>query len=787
MSSPRFLVVLFIALTGLILQTSHVMAQQAVFGSVRDAKTGESLPHATIQIELSAQHAVTNPDGQFRISVLRFPATLLVRHIGYKTARILVEQRINESIHVQLEPVVTELGELVVSGEDPAVAIMREVIARKKQWRDSVRTTYAEVYTRFWLFRQFDPILMEESIRSSHWRADGGSREIIRARRTRPPRSKRFRFAGATYVPNFYDDTVFLYGSTYYTPTHPDAFDYYKFRLGEKRMMDDVIIWDIYFTPKSSTRPSFSGHVAVMDSIFAILEMDLRPQPGILVSPPMKYHDVQYEQRFGSLRGGVMMPLNLTARGALEFGRLGASFPQARYEQYSNVTNYALDAPLPDSMYSDQRTQRQHPLVDGSDFLFSRNPTITPMTPHELESLKGINPRMTVNRAFRPSGMLAGFAALDVTQEDEDEAEEGSSPIVMQIVDHAWLWYNRVDGWNVGLQNRQEIGTGSFVTTKLAYTSDRHEFAGVLGVEHPFKMGRSTISVSGQVSDETRPTFDQDLYGRFLPGMITYAGYRDYYDYYRRRAARLGASYSRVLRGGSARFEISLAGNHEQHQSQQNNSNFEGWLFDVIQRPNPRIDDGDLTSFDAGIFVGTDRTNVFFRVEYADPSLPGNDFDFTTLRGQATAHLNTFFKDRERPNVLRLSVQAGAASGSVPQQRKGSIQGSTGPIALPGSFRTLSNRAMTGDEYYAVFVEHDFTTAVAEGLHLWRLADSGMELVLFAGAGKISSGSLVYEPLGWVYEIGAGLSHLFRLPLRLDLSWRPDQKSYSFRLGKADF
>ncbi|MDZ7772966.1 MAG: hypothetical protein U5K31_09540 [Balneolaceae bacterium] len=54
----------------------------------------------------------------------------------------------------RLKRSVRELGRLVVTGEDPAVRIMREVIRRKQIWRANLENYQAEAYTRQVLSRR---------------------------------------------------------------------------------------------------------------------------------------------------------------------------------------------------------------------------------------------------------------------------------------------------------------------------------------------------------------------------------------------------------------------------------------------------------------------------------------------------------------------------------------------------------------------------------------------------------------------------------------------------------
>ncbi|MEM8560303.1 MAG: carboxypeptidase-like regulatory domain-containing protein, partial [Bacteroidota bacterium] len=105
-------------------------AGATVSGRITDADTGGPVPAATVQIEGTLRGTIANPDGRYALTL---PAdtdrvTLVIRTLGYVTARETVEpggQPLTLDIVLQLD--VQTLGEVVVSGEDPALALMRRV------------------------------------------------------------------------------------------------------------------------------------------------------------------------------------------------------------------------------------------------------------------------------------------------------------------------------------------------------------------------------------------------------------------------------------------------------------------------------------------------------------------------------------------------------------------------------------------------------------------------------------------------------------------------------------
>ena len=62
----------------------------------------------------------------------------------------------------------------MVTGEDPARNIMRKVIERKQQWRDSLRTYRAEAYNRFTLANDTGIVSINEVLTDVYWDREKG-------------------------------------------------------------------------------------------------------------------------------------------------------------------------------------------------------------------------------------------------------------------------------------------------------------------------------------------------------------------------------------------------------------------------------------------------------------------------------------------------------------------------------------------------------------------------------------------------------------------------------------
>lgn len=759
------------------------MAQVRVTGTVVDASTGSSLPAATVGIAGTERGVITNREGAFYLLAPDVPFTLEVRFIGYQTERLEVTALPGGPIRVALRPISIFLDELVVSGENPADRIMRQVIEAKQGWRKNVSSAYADTYTRFMLYRELDLVQMSESVRASWWTRDAGSRELVRALRKQPTGSGTFTFAEPHVVVNFYDDEIELLGTTYAGPTHPDALELYSFLLGGTRQIDGQRVYDIYFSPQSPTKPAFSGHVAVLDSAFVLLEVNVRPMPQTMVTPPIQRHDLYFEQRFRAVRDTVWMPLDMYVAGVVEFGRVGAAYPPARYEQFSSQSLHVVNPPVPDSFRVDGPAVRFDPQATRNTHLFLRNPSLVPMTPREMEDMAAVDPSMTLERAFRPKGLLTGYTAVNVTKEAEEaeEVADSQQSLVERISRGDWFWYNRVDGWHPG------VGWGSGPTPGLQYQASvgystlRRRMSYNTELDIPWGGRRLGGHVGGGFLDATAVVAREDDLGRFIPGMATYLGYEDRYDYYHRRGAFAQGSVrplqGPVLFSARMRWEV--------HASLRKLSKYEGWLFTREQPPNPSVNDGHLRSMEFGVSFGRSPDRALdLSVEHSPGEVLASDYTFTRYEGRATVAFETFFRNRARPNRMRITALGGTRLGVLPIQRQFTLGGSAGPFSDYTGFRTLGNGRFVSTELLGVFWYHDFTTALFEKAGLWWLAQSGMGLHVFGGHAFTTKEAFTETDRGRYHELGAGLSYPFGLPFRVDVATGTDKSGFSVRIGR---
>lgn len=115
----------------LLLLSLNALGQTAITGVVRDSKTNEPLPFATIKPNNSNAIAA-DVDGKFIIASGSGVSQITVSYTGYRTATVNISSGQRHYI-IKLTSQMQEISSVVIESENPANAIIREAVRRKPQ------------------------------------------------------------------------------------------------------------------------------------------------------------------------------------------------------------------------------------------------------------------------------------------------------------------------------------------------------------------------------------------------------------------------------------------------------------------------------------------------------------------------------------------------------------------------------------------------------------------------------------------------------------------------------
>jgi hypothetical protein len=773
-----------------------VFAQQGtsnIQGMVLDAETGESLPSTHVVIESTYKGTITNADGRFSLKIDSFPVTLSFRFIGYQSNSITLESAPTEPLRIKLQPLSVELDEVVVTGEDPAVSIMKEVIKRKQQWRAQLDTYTAQAYTRMVLSSDTSIASISESITTAYWDKEKGHREVVKAKKQTANMAGQQSFAGVNNVPNFYDDIIEVAGFEVIGPTHPDMLKFYEVELVDHKYVGEELVFEIELIPGRKLQPLFVGSIHVLDDVYAMIDVDLKPNEVISFPKPVQDISLAYQQQFSDFGGEFWLPVDMRIDGSVKVGMPGLHFPRISFRQVSTVEEYEVNIALPDSLYESGSTMVEDSSITEiqQDSLWERTIQRVPLTQEEEVAYQSIDSASTMEKAFKPTGALARFvdtdeenSGADTTDSMLDKITRGMKPV---------LGYNRVEEGLLGLGVEREVIDGLDINARGAYSTGLDKWSYGLGIGYQQEM-------ESGLDWELKLNYyeEQDHFGKLtmypteLTSLQPLLGYPDYFNYYRKEG--IASTFNLDL--PDSRLDLRASIQYEKQSSLSKQSDYDLLGRDFIQRANPSIQDGYYFRYVVGANWGT-MGNSFGVSSHREMQLNwsqvmpvfNSEHHSSRLDGRINWTLDTFYQRRLLPNQLDVTLSGGIhlLGDRIPQYYTG-VDGSLGILAPVGTMRSFLFQPAYGKDHLGLLLEHHFRSIPFEAIG-WRwAADQGWGLSLTGGVVKawdvIPSKDRHYDPEEWQTEAGVSWQGVFGL-FRVDLTRNFNQQAWYVTIGLA--
>lgn len=763
-------------------------AQVHIEGVVIDTSSNEALPGASIQLENTYSGTITNGSGNFSLLIPSLPAVLVVRFIGYQSARVEVPATHSGILRIKLAASTLSLPGITISGEDMGIQVMRKVIEEKVKWRKTLSTYSVKAYNRFRMENESGIVSIWESGTKAFWDINRGVREILLWQNQTQNMNMSDVLPAALFIMNLYDDDVEVAGHSLMGVTHPKALSFYDFKLESMTARDDREVYIISVAPKQKTSNGFVGRVSVLDGEFALLSAELRPGEAFLFPPPIQYVNVSYNQQFSNFGTDVWLPLDFKADMDVKVGIGGVLvFPEFKIRQLSSLTDFEINVPVPDSLYAKRRVVVKDSMAQKMDALQVERIGV-PLTEEEILAYRNIDSTMTIEKAFKPKGILARYVSTGSSNRGSRITISGGNPgsrgrLSYDVRPEAWL--NRVEGVHLAANTSISPSKRWEILGKVGYSTAQKEALWGIGAEL-----KNTVSVRFWYSDETLAQYRSDIRNPLSNSFTVLSGAVDYFDYYSKRGWTISAKANGPKR---RRISGTLLLGSESHESltQQSFKSFLGTKLET--RVNSPVAEGQLhfagiilegNFEDLPIPVGPQkRWKLSLERGLGGSALSGGHYN--RYEGLFLWRIPTFFKRRLLSNALEIRLLVGTINGSsIPTQKLGIVDGSSSFTSF-GSIKTLATAPYRGSSWGLVAWEHTFRTVPFE-LIGWDWAVKRHWSVIIHGAhGKTTlkrPKDGVVTSHGVHQEVGVSLSGLFTL-IRIDTAWRLDQKD--FRVGIA--
>jgi len=283
--------------------SSSVFAQVNITGKIKD-EHANSIPFATIYVKNTTIGTSANSEGEYTLQLKPGQYEVLYKAVGYRQESRRIDIKTSQVIDVSLKPESYLLKDVTITagGEDPAYAIMRKAIKKRKTYLDEVKAYTCEVYIKGlqklldapkrFLGRDMNELareigldsnrrgiiyLSESESKYSYQYPNDVHEEMISSKVS--GRNRAFSFNRATDMKvNFYENLEHwdeISNRPLVSPIAEDAMLYYNYKLLGESVENGETIYKIRIKPRREYDPCFEGTIYILKDSWRIYGLDL--------------------------------------------------------------------------------------------------------------------------------------------------------------------------------------------------------------------------------------------------------------------------------------------------------------------------------------------------------------------------------------------------------------------------------------------------------------------------------------------------------------------------------
>lgn len=263
-----------------------------VFKGRVTAGNGEPIPYATIYIHEISAGLTTDDNGYFHTAMKPGKYTCEVSSLGYTRQIVTVEMQSKDvEQDIVLAERVYELREVSITknSEDPAYAVMRQVIAYAPYYRTFVKRYTAGTYLKGTGKIKKIPAVMKisKSVREDAKKYVGRLFVLEEQRRVTFTAPNTWNNEVKAYTNSFPDElqvqletvNINLYQPTIFgkvSPLGPGAFSYYQFKLEGFYTEGEHLINKIRVIPRKGNPELMSGYLYIIENLWCLSAVDVK-------------------------------------------------------------------------------------------------------------------------------------------------------------------------------------------------------------------------------------------------------------------------------------------------------------------------------------------------------------------------------------------------------------------------------------------------------------------------------------------------------------------------------
>jgi len=781
-----------------------ITAQQfTIKGKVTDAVSQIPLSFANLRVANSTSGTASNVNGDFEIKLQPGKYLIIASFIGYNSDTIEVKlNNQNEFVNFKLKQTDITLDDIIVKpGENPALAIIRKAIEKRKIRNKKINCYEVESYTKGVIRTPEEISSQDRSINidlgtndslelkitgllenhaKTYFVQPDKRKDIIIARKQSanfPPGINTL--TGGRLIQNFYDEEINFFGSDIPGPLSDDALEYYYFRIDKVVAQNNKKIFQIHVETDDPVDPGFEGKLFITDSTFDLIKVDVMINRaantgGFLDTINVYQQFDEYDE--------IFMPVDY--RLFIKASYLGLI--NIGFELNTILFNYAINKELSDDVFS-KAIVTVLPEADKIDSTYWQRTQIIPNTFEEELAYKRIDSLEQVPKTFWDN---FSFLSNRISINDSISV---SAPLAM-------YHFSRVEG------NALDFGffINDFYNRRLnsslsfSYGFSDKKFKQDFSANYLLGKYR-TWKTNLKIFNKTKILFEEsDPYGELFSTLIAILSKDEFRDYYYSNGFELGVE-GEVL----PVLKLSLAFGNKTDKNAYNTSDFSIFNKDKSYRPNPAIYETKINSLRFGFNIdfrdyiedgyfrrrtSLGKSYILFSgsVTYSNSTLAESKLNFTNYEFITTAYLKTF-----KSAYLDARLFLRYNDGATPYQDLYSLPGNIDVVFKSPSFRTINPNEIIGDKVATLNLTHSFQDEIFKALNVPGFKNWEIMISLIFNAAIVDitqeSESILVNPVKLFkspfYEIGFSVGQAL-FPFDLEFMWKLNHKDgKNFRIG----
>ncbi len=367
----------------------------------------ETLPFATILVKGTTLGTNSNANGQYRLKLPAGDYEIIFQYIGFTKKIERVSLNSDKTLNVVLSSDGISLKEVeVTAGEDPAYAIIRQAIKKRKYYLNQLDVYTCKAYIKGLQKINKIPknlkgllkisggeisdtaemkgvVYLSESESKYHFRKPGDEKEIMYSSKVSGD-NKSFSFNQLSDMKiNFYNNLVELGNISdrpFTSPIHENALFFYKYYLLGTITSEGKTINKIKVVPKRQSDPCFAGIIYIQDSTWRITSADMI----LTKDAKIDFVDTLYiKQLHSSVMGdSIWMPITLNLSFDFKaFGFKGNGYFNA------NIKEYDLRPVYPKRFFKNELLKVEDDANKKDSIYWNANRAV-PLTPEEAKDYR---------------------------------------------------------------------------------------------------------------------------------------------------------------------------------------------------------------------------------------------------------------------------------------------------------------------------------------------------------------------------------------------------------------